>query len=83
MCLHFKAKSLAEELLEEAKQILNSQSTSPDEHAPSESPSAQPRIPQKLQRAKVADAMKMVDREYVLIRIPDLFFSFFFSLRDN
>ncbi|EED21886.1 conserved hypothetical protein [Talaromyces stipitatus ATCC 10500] len=62
------AKSLAEELLAEVKEIAKAQppSTSED-HAITISPSSQPKIPQKLQRAKVVDAMKMVERESAVI----------------
>ncbi|KUL90073.1 hypothetical protein ZTR_02864 [Talaromyces verruculosus] len=59
------AKSIAEDLLAEVKQISKVQPTTPEGQAPS-SPSS-PKIPQKLQRAKVADAMKMVDRESAVI----------------
>jgi nucleoporin NUP82 len=61
-----QAKSLAADLLAEVKRISAEQSPpAPDAGTSSGvSPSStQPKIPQKLQRAKVADAMKMVERE--------------------
>lgn len=74
-----QAKSIAEDLLAEVKQISKAQPTVPEEHAVNTSPSG-PKIPQKLQRAKVADAMKMVDREYVF---PPVFSLLSFSIKGD
>ncbi|OKL60995.1 hypothetical protein UA08_03645 [Talaromyces atroroseus] len=62
------AKSIAEELLVEVKHISAEQPSAPEETTTvSVSTPSQPKIPQKLQRAKVADAMKLVDRESAVI----------------
>lgn len=52
-------------MVTESKQIAAKTSPSATEPgSPVASPSgAQPRVPQRLQRAKIADAMKMVERE--------------------
>ncbi|OJJ50532.1 hypothetical protein ASPZODRAFT_57173 [Penicilliopsis zonata CBS 506.65] len=59
-------KSIAEEMLAEAKTIASRASVSPEPSSPAAS-GAQPKVPQRLQRAKIADAMKMVERESAVI----------------
>ncbi|KAL4968669.1 uncharacterized protein BDV14DRAFT_167511 [Aspergillus stella-maris] len=60
-------KEIASELLAEAKTVA-SRIPSPSEPGSPASPSSgQPRVPQRLQRAKIADAMKMVERESAVI----------------
>ncbi|KAH8696023.1 hypothetical protein BGW36DRAFT_380084 [Talaromyces proteolyticus] len=61
------AKSLAEDLLAEVKRISAEQQVTAETGGGFTSPSSQPKIPQRLQRAKVADAMKMIDRESAVI----------------
>ncbi|CRG90516.1 Alanine--tRNA ligase [Talaromyces islandicus] len=61
------AKSLADSLLAEVKRISAEQPASETTAVFSLSPRSQPKIPPKLQRAKVADAMKMIDRESAVI----------------
>ncbi|KAK2762620.1 hypothetical protein FQN54_000793 [Arachnomyces sp. PD_36] len=60
------ARSLAQELLSQGKQ-LTSENTPNNSPARSGVSSTQPKIPHKLQRAKIADAMSMVDRESAVI----------------
>ncbi|KAL1964952.1 hypothetical protein VTN77DRAFT_6152 [Rasamsonia byssochlamydoides] len=60
------AKSLATDLLAEAKRIA-AETPAAEPGPPSPSVSTQPKIPQKLQRAKIADAMRMVERESAVI----------------
>jgi nucleoporin NUP82 len=47
----------------EVKHISADQPPAPEDTSFSTTTPSQPKIPQKLQRAKVADAMKLVDRE--------------------
>ncbi|OJJ85051.1 uncharacterized protein ASPGLDRAFT_46028 [Aspergillus glaucus CBS 516.65] len=58
---------LATDLVADSKRIA-AKAPSPTEPGSPASPSAaQPRVPQRLQRAKIADAMKMVERESAVI----------------
>lgn len=45
---------------------ISSKMPSPEPGNPA-SPNGQPKVPQRLQRAKVADAMRMVEREWVIV----------------
>ncbi|CAG8234954.1 unnamed protein product [Penicillium salamii] len=58
-------KRLALDLMAQTKSI-SSKMPSPDPSSPA-SPSGQPKVPQRLQRARVADAMRMVERESAVI----------------
>ncbi|KKK11892.1 nuclear pore complex protein [Aspergillus rambellii] len=60
-------KDIATELLLEAKAVAARSPISQEPGSPASPTSAQPRVPQRLQRAKVADAMKMVERESAVI----------------
>ncbi|KAI2787914.1 Nucleoporin NUP82 [Penicillium oxalicum] len=59
-------KDLAHELVAEAKTI-SAKALSPEPGSPASPGGAQPKVPQRLQRAKVADAMRMVERESAVI----------------
>ncbi|KAI9927637.1 hypothetical protein ASPWEDRAFT_54310 [Aspergillus wentii DTO 134E9] len=59
-------KEIAADLLSEAKSV-GVKSPSAEPGSPISPPSGQPRVPQRLQRAKIADAMKMVERESAVI----------------
>ncbi|KAJ5485491.1 Nucleoporin NUP82 [Penicillium diatomitis] len=59
-------KNLANELVAEAKN-LSAKASSPEPGSPASPGGAQPKVPQRLQRAKVADAMRMVERESAVI----------------
>ncbi|KAJ5140460.1 hypothetical protein N7448_003868 [Penicillium atrosanguineum] len=59
-------KRLAFDLMAETKSIA-AKVPSPTEPGSPASPSSQPRVPHRLQRAKVADAMRMVERESAVI----------------
>ncbi|PYH95776.1 nuclear pore complex protein An-Nup82 [Aspergillus ellipticus CBS 707.79] len=59
-------KEIAGDLLTEVKTIAAKSPIAAEPGTPS-SPSAQPRVPQRLQRAKIADAMQMVERESAII----------------
>jgi len=59
------AKSLAAALLSEVKHI--SENSIANRSASQGTPSNQPKIPQRLQRAKIADAMNLVERESAVI----------------
>ncbi|KAJ5329702.1 hypothetical protein N7452_010092 [Penicillium brevicompactum] len=58
-------KRLALDLMAQTKSI-SSKMPSPEPGSPA-SPNGQPKVPQRLQRAKVADAMRMVERESAVI----------------
>ncbi|OQE41973.1 hypothetical protein PENCOP_c004G01457 [Penicillium coprophilum] len=58
-------KRLALDLMAQTKSVTGKM-PSPELGAPS-SPGGQPKVPQRLQRAKVADAMRMVERESAVI----------------
>ncbi|KAL3467242.1 hypothetical protein BJX64DRAFT_192606 [Aspergillus heterothallicus] len=60
-------KEIAAELLNEAKSAATRVSATQEPSTPASPISAQPRVPQRLQRAKIADAMKMVERESAVI----------------
>lgn len=57
-----QVKQLATELVSEAKSVAKAP-TPPEATSPGQFPCGEPKVPQKLQRAKVAEAMKMVERE--------------------
>jgi nucleoporin NUP82 len=59
-----QVKEIAKELVEEAKSAAARLPATQESSTPASPTSAQPRVPQRLQRAKIADAMKMVEREY-------------------
>ncbi|OOF92413.1 hypothetical protein ASPCADRAFT_210273 [Aspergillus carbonarius ITEM 5010] len=59
-------KEIAGDLLTEVKTIAAKSPISADPGSPA-SPGAHPRVPQRLQRAKIADAMQMVERESAII----------------
>ncbi|EGE81924.1 hypothetical protein RJZ56_003794 [Blastomyces dermatitidis] len=61
------AQSLAKSLLAEVSQISGETTTSNVPSTPGTPSSHQPKIPQRLQRAKIADAMSMVERESAVI----------------
>ncbi|PGH08945.1 hypothetical protein GX51_01002 [Blastomyces parvus] len=61
------AQSLAKSLLAEVSQISGETTTSNVTSTPGTPSSHQPKIPQRLQRAKIADAMQMVERESAVI----------------
>ncbi|KLJ10973.1 hypothetical protein EMPG_09804 [Blastomyces silverae] len=61
------AQSLARSLLAEVSQISGETTTSNVPSTPGTPSSHQPKIPQRLQRAKIADAMSMVERESAVI----------------
>ncbi|KAJ6168662.1 hypothetical protein N7497_001505 [Penicillium chrysogenum] len=58
-------KRLARDLMAQTKSVAGNM-PSPELGTPS-SPGGQPKVPQRLQRAKVADAMRMVERESAVI----------------
>lgn len=58
-----QAKELATDLVSEAKSVTAKTPTPAEPTSPTQPPGAQPKVPQKLQRAKVGEAMKMVERE--------------------
>ncbi|KAJ5287088.1 hypothetical protein N7478_002774 [Penicillium angulare] len=60
-------KQLARDLMTETKSIAGKSSVSPEPSSPSSPGGAQPKVPQRLQRQRVADAMKMVERESAVI----------------
>ncbi|KAL2832854.1 hypothetical protein BDW59DRAFT_138769 [Aspergillus cavernicola] len=60
-------KEIATDMLTEAKSAAARVSLATDPGSPASPSSAQPRVPQRLQRAKIADAMKMVERESAVI----------------
>ncbi|KAJ5707356.1 hypothetical protein N7488_007157 [Penicillium malachiteum] len=59
-------KKLALDLMAETKSI-SAKSLSPEPGTPSSPGAAQPKVPQRLQRQRVADAMRMVERESAVI----------------
>ncbi|KAE8352978.1 hypothetical protein BDV28DRAFT_117993 [Aspergillus coremiiformis] len=60
-------KEIAADLLAEAKSVAAKAPAAPVPSSPASPGGAQPRVPQRLQRAKIADAMKMVERESAVI----------------
>ncbi|KAL4925014.1 uncharacterized protein BDV17DRAFT_191099 [Aspergillus undulatus] len=60
-------KEIASELLTEAKSVASRIPSPSEPSSPASPTSGQPRVPQRLQRAKIADAMKMVERESAVI----------------
>ncbi|KAL4889213.1 hypothetical protein BDV59DRAFT_187130 [Aspergillus ambiguus] len=60
-------KGIATDLVAEAKSIASRSSISPEPSSPASPGGTQPRVPQRIQRAKIADAMKMVERESAVI----------------
>ncbi|KAL2002128.1 hypothetical protein VTN02DRAFT_617 [Thermoascus thermophilus] len=60
------AKSLSADLLAEVKRIAAETPAAGEPGIPA-SPSAHPKVPQRLQRQKIADAMRMVERESAVI----------------
>ncbi|KAL3444888.1 hypothetical protein BJX65DRAFT_282666 [Aspergillus insuetus] len=60
-------KEIAKELLDEAKSAAARLPTTQEPSTPASPSTAQPRVPQRLQRAKIADAMRMVERESAVI----------------
>ncbi|KAK6813401.1 hypothetical protein RU639_011215 [Aspergillus parasiticus] len=60
-------KEIAADLLAEAKSIAVKAPSPTEPGSPASPGGAQPRVPQRLQRAKIADAMKMVERESAVI----------------
>ncbi|KAJ0417751.1 hypothetical protein BJY00DRAFT_289030 [Aspergillus carlsbadensis] len=60
-------KEIAKELVDEAKSAAARLPATQEPSTPASPTSAQPRVPQRLQRAKIADAMKMVERESAVI----------------
>ncbi|KAL2872626.1 uncharacterized protein BJX67DRAFT_339958 [Aspergillus lucknowensis] len=62
-----EVKEIASELLTEAKSVAAKIPATQEPSSPASPTSAQPRVPQRLQRAKIADAMKMVERESAVI----------------
>ncbi|PKY02762.1 nuclear pore complex protein An-Nup82 [Aspergillus campestris IBT 28561] len=61
------AKEIASELLSEAKSVAVKSPVPAEPGSPASPSSAQPRVPHRLQRARIADAMKMVERESAVI----------------
>ncbi|OXV06148.1 hypothetical protein Egran_06083 [Elaphomyces granulatus] len=61
------AEILATDLLAEAKRISVETAAVTESKTPTENLNAYPRIPQRLQKAKVVDAMRMVERESAVI----------------
>ncbi|KAL4879039.1 hypothetical protein BJY04DRAFT_229529 [Aspergillus karnatakaensis] len=60
-------KEIASELLNEAKSVASRVSSPPTEPSTPSPGGSQPRIPRQLQRSKITDAMKMVERESAVI----------------
>ncbi|KAF7594528.1 hypothetical protein BBP40_008975 [Aspergillus hancockii] len=60
-------KEIAVDLLGEVKSVAARAPTAAEPSSPASPGGAQPRVPQRLQRAKIADAMKMVERESAVI----------------
>ncbi|KAJ5151161.1 Nucleoporin NUP82 [Penicillium canariense] len=60
-------KSLAVDLVSETKTLAAKASSPPEPGSPSSPAGSQPKVPQRLQRAKIADAMRMVERESAVI----------------
>lgn len=54
---------LATDLVADSKRIVAKAPSPTEPGSPASPPASQPRVPQRLQRAKIADAMKMVERE--------------------
>lgn len=60
---YFQVKNLALQLMAESKSIAAKSASPVEPGSPSSPGGSQPKVPQRLQRAKVNDAMKMVERE--------------------
>ncbi|KAJ5084162.1 hypothetical protein NUU61_008741 [Penicillium alfredii] len=60
-------KHLVVELMAETKSIAAKAPAAAEPGSPSSPGGAQPKVPQRLQRAKIADAMRMVERESAVI----------------
>ncbi|KAF4157974.1 hypothetical protein CNMCM6069_004853 [Aspergillus lentulus] len=60
-------KEIAADLLAEAKSIAAKAPVAPEPGSPASPTAAGPRVPQRLQRAKISDAMRMVERESAVI----------------
>ncbi|KAJ5387111.1 hypothetical protein N7509_009652 [Penicillium cosmopolitanum] len=60
-------KQLATSLISETKSIVAKAPSPTEPGSPSSPGGSQPRVPQRLQRAKIADAMRMVERESAVI----------------
>lgn len=60
-----QVKELAADLVSEAKYVAAKTPVPAETTSPVQSPGGQPMVSQKLQRTKVAEAMKMVEREWV------------------
>ncbi|KAJ5896829.1 Nucleoporin NUP82 [Penicillium subrubescens] len=60
-------KSLATDLVAETKTLAAKAPSAPEPGSPASPGGARPRVPQRLQRAKIADAMRMVERESAVI----------------
>ncbi|OQE20361.1 hypothetical protein PENSTE_c013G05859 [Penicillium steckii] len=60
-------KQLAGSLISETKSVMAKVPSPTEPSSPSSPGGSQPRVPQRLQRAKVADAMRMVERESAVI----------------
>ncbi|KAI9370564.1 hypothetical protein BJX61DRAFT_86072 [Aspergillus egyptiacus] len=60
-------KEIAHDLVAEAKSAASRVPATPEPGTPASPSSVQPRIPQRLQRSKIAEAMKMVERESAVI----------------
>ena len=58
-----QVKEIAADLLAEAKSIAAKAPVAPEPGSPASPSAAAPRVPQRLQRAKISDAMRMVERE--------------------
>ncbi|KAL3477374.1 hypothetical protein BJX99DRAFT_257624 [Aspergillus californicus] len=60
-------KEITRDLLTEAQSAAARMSAAPEAASPASPGGAQPRVPPRLQRAKIADAMNMVERESAVI----------------
>ncbi|EAW06355.1 uncharacterized protein ACLA_080390 [Aspergillus clavatus NRRL 1] len=60
-------KEIAADLLAEAKSVAAKSPVAAEPGTPSSPSAAGPRVPQRLQRAKISDAMRMVERESAVI----------------
>lgn len=72
-------------MVSEAKQSAAKSPPPADPGSPSSPSASQPRVPQRLQRARIGDAMRMVEREYVLssFLFYDQFTNRFLGLRSS
>ncbi|KAJ5369004.1 Nucleoporin NUP82 [Penicillium cataractarum] len=60
-------KTLATDLVAETKTLASKVPSGPEPGSPASPGGAHPKVPQRLQRAKIADAMRMVERESAVI----------------